>query len=1525
MNENPHSRPSALRPASILLLAAALAAVLAGGPGPARAGSTGPTALFMPQGGAAGTGNGDYVSSGLDTFYRYFVEVPPSLARLRIQLFDADVGAGGANEENAGRDRDRNGYGTTFTYSLIDPTGVARSVRFTTGNTAGPAGADNAWLSLYDGTGREVRDNFGTAAYTNDDGTDNWTGAWIEADGGGGGATGGAVRITGGELRLQDGVSGTPSIQREADLLGSPGLGLAVAYLSFDYRTSGNLEDGDEIAVQVSANGGGSWTTLETFSNDSSGSRTYDVTASIANNTRVRFLLVDDYTGTEFFFVDNLRIHDGGPLTAGHWELRADGSAGGDDINALGIRADDGDATSGGTEINVYYDSHAQYGVNPPASGTQSRSYDEYPYVTSGCTYAKNDFDYDTNSGDIGSITVTSRTGAFNQTFGEATLSENNEWDRDFVTGWTSDALSTDYGIWSMDLTINSYLAPGVNGNYTNVYFGDFQAAAPPPAANPTANAFRVYLPTDAGAAPVKPYLEQLLTHAAGVNPPLVGVASRFEVTVRLVNPTTRAITFSASNLVTSNVPGGGAVYAGSAQVSQGSIVSQPAVGGTGIVTWNPGTVAAGATALLAYRVDFIAAAAGQRIALTATPASGNGTRAQYVDETGNTTQARATHLLGPVCELAATQGLLTQAVVSSFDVYEQDGAVIAEWQTASEAGTAGFQLLRRDGGRWLDVGGLVPALLGSPQGGTYRVRDEAASPRERQRYLLVEAEAAGGRRTHGPFEREVDWQRARAEGFRPLAGGYERTAHAPAARAPAAGDTGAGLIAAWAEAGPAAAWDDAFLPAGERAVHISVRETGLHFVRASEIAPFLGLPERSVGALLAFGKLELTRGGRRVAWRPVLEGLRAVGLLFYGQAIDSLYTRDNVYRLGRGQGLLMSTRQVTPAGGTPAGSFLDSRHFETDALPATSLALAPASDYWFWEFLLAGDPTFGTRRFALDAPGLATAGTGSLRVRLHGGTATGVAGEHRAVVSLNGAPLGELRWTGIAAREAAFPVDAALLRETGNEVAVAGLLEPGVPFSVFYVDSFDLTYPRRFLAAGEALAFRGDGALAVSGFTAPPVALLDLADPFQPQWLTRAAVAPDGAGGFSVSFLAPARGGTYLATGPAALRAPQALRAWSPPDLASDANRADYLVIAPPELAGPARRLADLRAAQGLLARVVDLRQVADEFGDGVPTPLALRDFLQLAQRIWRTRPRYVVLAGAGSVDYRDLLGAGGNLLPPMMVPSAGGLFPADNRLATSVLRGGNGLPGMAIGRIPARTAAELDAYVDKLAAYEAALAGSWAGEALFFADAPDQGANFAAAAGRSAGLLPPGYRPEIIDLGTTPLAAARARLLQGFADGASLVAYLGHGGLDRLAGAGLLTSGDVAALPAGTRLPVLTAMTCTANRFAVPGVPALGELLTTRAGGGAVAVWAPSGLSVHAEAGLLAERFYRRVAAASASGAAGEARLGDLILGALGELRALGGSQAMIDIYNLLGDPALRLKRPAPAPTVGSGPGGE
>jgi hypothetical protein len=1458
-------------------------------PGAAFAAGTGSSELLMIQGGGAARSQGDYVSaaapSALDTYYSYFTEVPPGLGRLDIDLFDADIGAGGAGESGANRDRARSGFDTTASYTLRAPNGSLVSTRFATGSTTLPAGGDNAWLTLFSSTGT-FRDEFNSVAYTNNNGTNPWSTNWTET-GDDGAANGGEVQIVadGGSNRLRV-ENASRSVEREANLNG-----ISAATLSFVYRRNGLDAATDYVAIQVSANGGGSWTELARFAgptNDAGYTAlSYNISAYIATNTRIRFLSPATLGNNDMVLFDNVEISFSGPV-AGHWELRADESdSAGDDINALGIRAHDGTSGSGGTEISLYQHSFGTYGTNgPPAT----REYTHYPWITSGCVAESNNFDWDSDSDATGSLVYTSRSGSFAQTIG--TLSINDSWQNVNVGPWTDDSDGTEYGIWALDVTINDY--PG-NANYGQVYIGNF-AAATPPTAQPQANTFRIYLPTDPGAAPVKPYLEQLVRHSgcglsSGPNPPVLGQTSCFTVTVRFVNPTAWPVVFSTpGNVVTANVPGSGVTYRGNAQVSQGSITSQPAVGGTGNVVWNPGTVDAGDTAFLAYVVNVTPTSPGQRVPVVATPASGNGTRAQFVDETGNTTQTRATSLVGPLCELAVTVDALTPAVVTGLTASRGSrGSLVVEWETASEVGTAGFDLYRWNPERreYAKVNrDLLSALPGASQGSRYRFVDGGADPALPQRYLLVEVAAGGETRPHGPYR--VTGEREAAE--EPETG-FTRSARDLPVR-PAA-----------ARARKAAA------PGRGEAVKIGVRETGLYFVPATRIAEILTFDGEKVEKKIEKGRLSLTHQGREVAWTPT-EG--NTGILFYGEALDSLYTRDNVYLLTRGRGLRMESLAGAPPA-PPAGeiSFVDTARAEEDRFAATVVATDPKSDYWFWEYVNAGGADDGRRTFAVAAPGLAgTEGTARLAVRLHGATATGVADEHHAVVRVNGTEAGETRWSGIASHTLTLEIPQSLLQPGENQVEVEGLLAPGVPYSIFYLDGFDLTYRRAFQAVGDALAFRGDGhaAVAVSGFTDPRIAVFDVSDPSRPRTLSGVAV--DGAPGAHRATLAPS-GAAYLAVSPAGWKAPVFLRAAASPSTLQGLRGADYLVLTTADLLAPARELADLRARQGLSTAVVDVEDVYDEHGESLPSPHALRDFLIRAWREWRQPPRFVVLAGGGTLDYRDLQGFGGNLLPPLLARTPNGLFAADNLFGD--VEGGDGVPEIAVGRIPVRTAAELAAYVQKVAAYEAAAPATWSGRALLVADDPEGGFDFPGEAGRLGNALPPGYSADLLTFTAGNEGTARADLLSRLEDGVGLLAYVGHGALDRLAAEGLLATSDVAGLSNGERLPVVTALTCVVNRFELPNFPPLGAELVRREGGGAAAVWAPSGLSFQAESRELGERFYREL------GRGG--RLGEAVLAALRSYAAAGGLPQQTGLYNLLGDPALAVKGLAPA---GAPPGG-
>lgn len=813
-----------------------------------------------------------------------------------------------------------------------------------------------------------------------------------------------------------------------------------------------------------------------------------------------------------------------------------------------------------------------------------------------------------------------------------------------------------------------------------------------------------------------------------------------------------------------------------------------------------------------------------------------------------------------------------TWARISSFTAREDEGRVAVLWETAAEVGTVAFEVERRDPatGRFVPVADrAVPAVEQLP-GGRYRLVDSTAPRGQELHYRLIEIDRQGRRETFGPYKVAVERETRPVERERTFTA-LEKAVSPRLARAALARE------AASAGAAPS--------PIGTRA-RVEVTRSGMARVRAVAVASALGLTVEEAAAQIRTGRLRLSRGGQDVAFQPAADG---DGLVLYAEAVRSASTNVNVYWLERAKGLAMPTSTVQPAAGAPAGSFVDTLHLETDAIPAVSAPL-PVDDFWIWKSLFPGFPGYDRATVTVDVPAPAP-GAATLAVQLYGFAAV-----QRAEVWMNGRRIGETAWEGSGPATATFALPADVLVDGSNSIELIALeAERGL-----WLDSFDLTYPHLYRAVGDRLAFRAPagGAVALTGFRSADIAVWDLAQPLAPRRLGGLSGQPQADGTWGVSFLAPSAGPFLAVTGSALDAA--TVRASSPADLKNPGRGAEYVVITPAALRAESQRLADLRAAQGLATMVVDLADVMDVFADGVYDPQAIRRFLAHAVASWPTPPRYVVLAGKGTYDPKNLLGLSSNLLPAFLITTEEGIAPADASYADL---DGRGLPAVAVGRIPAVTAAEMRAYVDKIAAYESAPDGAWTGQTLLAADDADSGGDFAATSSALAAALPPGLAMTRVDL-AGQLADSRAHLQDALRQGQGLFNYVGHGGLDRLASEGLLLTSDVAALGNAPRVPVMTALSCLIAQFAYPSVTSLGEELVLRSDGGVAALYGPTWLSQNAPAGELGRHLLPRLAEPAGG------RLGDRLLRGLADYAAAGGDRGTLRTYVLLGDPGLIAK---------------
>jgi hypothetical protein len=206
----------------------------------------------------------------------------------------------------------------------------------------------------------------------------------------------------------------------------------------------------------------------------------------------------------------------------------------------------------------------------------------------------------------------------------------------------------------------------------------------------------------------------------------------------------------------------------------------------------------------------------------------------------------------------------------------------------------------------------------------------------------------------------------------------------------------------------------------------------------------------------------------------------------------------------------------------------------------------------------------------------------------------------------------------------------------------------------------------------------------------------------------------------------------------------------------------------------------------------------------------------------------------------------------------------------------------------------------INKIRAYEAQPAPGKA-LSLLVADAPDSAGNFSDAIQQVNATLAGSYSNNVIQraIQSDPGALHQA-ILSSLNTGVDLFNYVGHGAVDRFGNAGYLTSADVPNLQNGARLPVVVAVTCVAGQYSVPGSECLAEYLLLQGQGGAIAVVAPTGLSVNQDASRLNLRLMQLLRANPQAG------IGDVFRQALVNHVAQDNPATQPAIYNLMGDPA-------------------
>ncbi len=676
---------------------------------------------------------------------------------------------------------------------------------------------------------------------------------------------------------------------------------------------------------------------------------------------------------------------------------------------------------------------------------------------------------------------------------------------------------------------------------------------------------------------------------------------------------------------------------------------------------------------------------------------------------------------------------------------------------------------------------------------------------------------------------------------------------------------------------------------AGSRGVfaRLATVEPGLYRVRYEDV--FRDTRGTGVDASL----LRLSRLGRPVAFRlePPTGRFQPGSVLYFLSegAEANAYGNEAVYELEGGR----AGERMRAESAAPSGERVD-RYWATVAREEDryyQAALLDAPDLWLWDLFLAPS----RKMFPFSVSSLASGSRAKLEVFLQGASDFPESPDHHARFFVNGTFVGDDEWNGKDPREVELDVPADSLREGENALEIESIQDTGALYSMFFLDRFSVTYSRIAAATDGAAQGTWDesGAAAVSSI-GPGVRVLDVTES-KPIWLTGARHDSE-----TLRFRVEA-GRSYLALDSSAVKRPEVRKA-AMPSWRKNPPRVDYLAIGPRDLLEAARPLLDHRRNQGLAVAPIPIEEVFDELGYGERRPEAVRDFLTDAYHHWPSPIRYVILLGDASYDFKDRLGTGAPNRVPALPLKTSYLWTASDP-ALAAVNGNDLLPDVALGRLPAADASELRVMVEKILAFEAEGRG-FAAPLVLVTDNGDLAGDFDADALDLMASVAASRPVRHISLGALGVDSTRREILDAFDRGASVVSYMGHGGIHLWASENVFSNDSVALLSPQSRQPLVNALDCLNGYFHFPFFDSLAEELLKADGKGAVAVFAPSGLSLNEPAHQLHKALLRELFEG------GHERLGDAILAAQARYLETGSLPELLSIYHLFGDPALKLR---------------
>ncbi|HKE56253.1 MAG TPA: C25 family cysteine peptidase, partial [Pyrinomonadaceae bacterium] len=798
----------------------------------------------------------------------------------------------------------------------------------------------------------------------------------------------------------------------------------------------------------------------------------------------------------------------------------------------------------------------------------------------------------------------------------------------------------------------------------------------------------------------------------------------------------------------------------------------------------------------------------------------------------GQIITATATNPTGNTSEFSNTR-VVTTATAAKFveaSAWRTADSVFLKWRTAMEIDNLGFNVYREERGQrrlltqQLVAGSALFAGKGSvlTAGNNYAWVDKHGAPESV--YWIEDVDLNGKHSLHGPIVPQPAREKFPVDSSPLLGELFAGQSRSGQREWPT--DTWAFAQVSTLTAQPSATFNPS-LPG----IKLSVDHDDWYRVTQPQLVA-AGLDPNSDARLLqlyvdgAEVPIELSSNSAQLNAADSLE--------FYGQALSTPTTGIHTYYLisssARGKRILSvaekRVRLLEPLGENNNASFSNTIEREDKLIYFSSLLNGEAENI----FGPVINNTTVTQTLVVQSLAKPDS-TDALEVALQGVNDQ----PHQVRVSLNNVDLGVVQFQGKEHQSLKLPVPSGVLKEGENQV---GLASTASPTDLSLLDYLRLTYQKQYRATDNRLLFTvaAGRRLTVTGFSTAQLRLFDITDPLAP--VEREVTTSKNAGSYVVNISATSTARTMLLMSKDSALTPAAIEAKPSSTLSATTHSADLLIITHKDFHAAADNLAAWRRGQGLEVEVADVDSVYDEFSYGTHAPLALKNFLQWTTTHWQKAPRYVLLIGDSSWDPRNYLGNGAfDFVPTRLLDTANMETASDDWLADF---DGDGIPEMAVGRLPVRTLNQATDLVNKLIAYDQSPVDPERG-ALLVADG-----GFESISNNLAQLLPMAMPVETINRSSGPDdATIRSQILSSLNAGPDLVSFAGHGSVTVWTGAGLLRSEDAASLNNSGRLPLMVLLTCLNGYSHDPVAISLGKSMVLAPNTGAIATWSSSGMT--------------------------------------------------------------------------------